>query len=94
MGLGAIMVSIPYLMYNVYLRLFTDTIPAGFTALLFVIILFGGVRLLSLGILGEYLLRVFFQVKNRPLYVVEEHISNQQKNNGIDIKKSRAFANE
>jgi glycosyltransferase involved in cell wall biosynthesis len=94
MGLGAVLVSVPYLMYNIYLRLFTETIPAGFTALLFVIILFGGVQLLSIGILGEYLLRVFFQVKNRPLFIVEEHISNQQQVKVEDYKSSRSFADE
>ena len=46
----------------------------GFTALLFTIILFSSVQLLSIGILGEYILRIFFQVKGRPLYIIKEQI--------------------
>lgn len=60
-----------YLLYTVYLRIFHDIVPEGFTALLFTIILFGGVQLLSIGIIGEYILRIFFQVKNRPLFVID-----------------------
>jgi len=40
--------------------------------------MFGGVQLISIGILGEYIIRIFFQVKNRPLFVVSERI--EQKN--------------
>lgn len=60
-----------YLLYTVYLRIFHKIVPEGFTALLFTIILFGGVQLLSIGIIGEYILRIFFQVKNRPLFVID-----------------------
>jgi dolichol-phosphate mannosyltransferase len=51
-------------------------VPSGFTALLFTIILFGGLQLIAIGIIGEYVLRIFFQVKNRPLYIVKERIKN------------------
>jgi dolichol-phosphate mannosyltransferase len=46
----------------------------GFTALLFTIILFSSVQLLSIGILGEYILRIFFQVKDRPLFIIKEQV--------------------
>jgi dolichol-phosphate mannosyltransferase len=72
--LGAITIlgSGLYLLYTVYLRVFHDIVPEGFTALLFTIILFGGVQLLSIGIIGEYILRIFFQAKNRPLFVIDK----------------------
>jgi dolichol-phosphate mannosyltransferase len=41
---------------------------------LFVIILFGGIQLAAIGILGEYILRIFFQSKNRPNFIIEKQI--------------------
>ena len=37
-----------------------------------VVLILGGIQLLSLGIIGEYLGRVFMQTKNRPIYLVQE----------------------
>jgi polyisoprenyl-phosphate glycosyltransferase len=71
LGAMTILSSGLYLLYTVYLRIFHKIVPEGFTALLFTIILFGGVQLLSIGIIGEYILRIFFQVKNRPLFVID-----------------------
>jgi glycosyltransferase involved in cell wall biosynthesis len=46
----------------------------GFATLIVSIMFFAGVQLLSLGILGEYVARVFAEVKERPLYIVAERI--------------------
>jgi polyisoprenyl-phosphate glycosyltransferase len=72
LGLFSVLVSIAYLFYTMIMKLFFDSVPTGFTALLAVIILFGGVQLIGLGLLGEYILRIFFQVKNRPLFIVKD----------------------
>lgn len=45
----------------------------GYASLLCVLLLIGGIQLISLGIVGEYLGRVFIEVKNRPLYFVDEY---------------------
>jgi polyisoprenyl-phosphate glycosyltransferase len=58
-----------------YLRLFTDMQTPGMTAILTVLLFLGGVQLLSLGVLGEYMGRVYDEVKRRPRYVVEERIN-------------------
>ncbi|WP_270935917.1 glycosyltransferase family 2 protein [Falsiroseomonas oryzae] len=47
---------------------------AGYPSLLAVVLFFGGVQLMTLGIIGEYLGRVFNETKGRPLYIVERHL--------------------
>lgn len=59
----------------IYYRLFTDVAVAGFTALVTILLFLGGVQLLTLGILGEYLGRVYEEVKRRPRYIVEESLN-------------------
>lgn len=78
MGVLAILISLVYFIIVVVKKLFFVQVIEGFTALLFVIILFSGVQLLALGIIGEYVLRIFFQSKNRPLYIVKEEIINRE----------------
>lgn len=45
----------------------------GFPTLITIILFLGGVQLLSLGIIGEYLGKVFYETKRRPVYVVREY---------------------
>jgi hypothetical protein len=45
-----------------------------------VILLFSGLNMVGLGIIGEYLARVFIEVKGRPLYLVRESIGFERRN--------------
>jgi dolichol-phosphate mannosyltransferase len=54
-----------------YLRFFTRFSVPGITAAILTVILIGGVQIIMLGIIGEYIGRIFEEVKHRPLYLVE-----------------------
>lgn len=74
LGGFAIVSSVVYLISVIVKKLFFDQVIEGFTALLFVIILFGGIQLMAIGVLGEYILRIFFQSKSRPNFIIEKEI--------------------
>lgn len=78
LGFLTVSVSLLYLLYAVIKMLLTNTVPEGFVGIIFTITLFGGIQLLSIGILGEYILRIFFQVKKRPLFIIKRQIENGQ----------------
>lgn len=61
-----------YAMYAVFQRLFLGDSPQGFTALIVAITFFSGVQLLFLGLIGEYLGRVYDEAKARPHFIVTE----------------------
>jgi glycosyltransferase involved in cell wall biosynthesis len=66
--------SVVYGIYLILLYFFAGHFPPGYTSLIVVILFIGGLQLTVLGILGEYLGSIFDEVKQRPLYVVDEVI--------------------
>ena len=74
LGLTATAVSLIYFIYTITKKLFFGGVVSGFTGILFTVILFSGVQLITLGIIGEYILRIFFQVTDRPLFVIRDRI--------------------
>lgn len=74
LGLITIIFSLIYFAYNLFRRFFYDDVPPGFTATILAIILFSGVQLISLGLIGEYVLRIYNQVRNRPLFIIDKII--------------------
>ena len=59
--------------YALFLRIFTNIWVEGWTALMIAVLFIGGVQLISVGILGEYVGRIYSESKGRPLYVVDEY---------------------
>jgi polyisoprenyl-phosphate glycosyltransferase len=78
LGAFAISTSFVYFVWVVIKKYFLQEVVEGFPALLFTIILFGGVQLVALGIIGEYVLRIFFQSKGRPLYIIKSEIREKE----------------
>jgi dolichol-phosphate mannosyltransferase len=62
------------IVYALFLRVFTSTWVEGWTALMIAVLFIGGVQLVCIGILGEYIGRIYNEIKNRPLYVVQEYV--------------------
>ncbi len=61
--------------YMLYLKLFKQTPIPGLTAILLSIVVFSGVQILLIGVVGEYIARIFEEIKGRPLYLVAETIN-------------------
>jgi glycosyltransferase involved in cell wall biosynthesis len=61
-------------LWTVWVRLFTDRAVPGWTSTLLPIYLLGGLQILCVGVLGEYLGRVYQETKARPRYIIEKHV--------------------
>ena len=60
------------ILYTLYARIFTDNYVAGWASQMITILLIGGIQLIGIGIIGEYISRISDNVRNRPLYIIEE----------------------
>jgi polyisoprenyl-phosphate glycosyltransferase len=69
-SLGAILTAL----YFVFEALFIGVKTPGFPTLIVAVTLLAGVQLMSLGMIGEYVGRIFAEVKRRPLYIVAERV--------------------
>lgn len=74
MGMTSATMAILGIVYALAMRLFTDIWVEGWTALMIAVLFLGGVQLISVGILGEYIGRIYNEIKGRPLYVVKEYV--------------------
>lgn len=67
-----------YGLYYFIKALFVGDPVAGFPTLIIVILLLGGIQLITIGIIGEYLGRIFNEVKHRPVYLAQEYNGERQ----------------
>lgn len=73
-GVLAALLAFLGLLYTVYIRFFTDHFVAGWAGLMVAMFFMGGVQLISIGVPGEYIGRIYTEIKGRPLYIVDERI--------------------
>ncbi len=66
--------SFLFLLKIIYQALFTETTVSGWASLITVLLFSQGIVFIMLGIMGEYIGRIFDEIKNRPIYIVSEAI--------------------
>ncbi|MCD4745201.1 MAG: glycosyltransferase family 2 protein [Bacteroidales bacterium] len=72
LGITIILFSIIYAIYIIVKKLFYGNMPQGFTTLILVIIFFSGIQLVSIRILGEYIVRTYKETKKRQLFIIKD----------------------
>jgi len=73
-GFGAIAAAFAGIVYALIIRLYTTEWVRGWASIFTAILFLGGIQLITLGIVGEYVGRIYAEVKMRPLYVVRERL--------------------
>jgi polyisoprenyl-phosphate glycosyltransferase len=73
-GFVTAVVAFVYGVYIIGKTLLFGDVARGYPTLAVLILFLGGIQLMALGIIGEYLARMFIEVKQRPLYLVQRHL--------------------
>lgn len=63
-----------YAVYIIYLKLYTTELISGFATIVVAILFLGGIQLITIGIIGLYMGRLYDEVKKRPRYIVQRRI--------------------
>jgi len=88
LGAVAIGVSVLYVFYSLYFRFFLKQSPQGFTALIAAVTFLSGVLLFFLGVIGEYVGRIYEETKARPIYIVERVVGTLKNRAGNNLAES------
>lgn len=91
-GFLAIWIAVAGIIVAILDRLLEKDLTRGWASLFVAVLFMGGVQLVSLGIIGEYLGRIYTEVKHRPLYVVQERIGFADPNTKAGAKSQEVNA--
>lgn len=78
LGLIISFISLVYLVIVVLQKIIWGIAIAGYATIVVLILLLGGIQLLCIGIIGEYLARTYVETKNRPIYILKDRIINDK----------------
>lgn len=80
-GLVTSFASVLYLIAVILQKLIFGIDVPGYATIVVLVLFLGGIQLFCLGLLGEYLSKIYMQVKNRPIYVLKEHLGKDEREN-------------
>jgi polyisoprenyl-phosphate glycosyltransferase len=82
LGLASLVAGAGYGLFALAYRVFVGAAPQGFTTLVLLQVLLGGAILSVLGVIGEYVGRIYEEVKQRPIYLIREVIEGSERHDG------------
>ena len=72
-GLFCLLISLAYVLWTfIQYLIVPDSLVSGYFTTIFSVVLFGGIQLISIGVLGEYIGKIYYEVKKRPHYLVDQ----------------------
>ncbi|AQP52812.1 glycosyltransferase [Vagococcus penaei] len=77
LGILTIIIGIVYMIYTIFKKVMGD-VDTGWTSLIMSIWLIGGIQLLSISIVGEYVGKIYSEVKERPRFIIESHLNGRE----------------
>lgn len=73
-GFVSSLLSICYLLFVIIKKIFFGIDVPGYATIVVLVLFLGGMQLFCLGILGEYISKIYIQSKDRPIYILKEHL--------------------
>ncbi len=74
LGLVVVVFSVSYTIYILVKKFFIGGVPHGFTTIILVLFFFNGVMLIAIGIIGEYIIRIYDEIRKKPLFIVKDKL--------------------
>lgn len=74
-GCGFALIGFIYGIYTIIKRLVNPDVPMGFSAIMSALVFFGGMIMIMLGLIGEYIGRIYISMNNSPQYVIRERLN-------------------
>lgn len=75
LGFASVLLSILVLLYSIVTKLIGNEVQPGWASIMVAITFFSGIQLLGLGIVGQYIARIYDESKNRPIYIVRDTVN-------------------
>lgn len=72
LGFVGLIISLIFAIIILFQKFFLNNLVTGYAFLILIILFFSSVQLLSLGVMGEYIGKIYFEVKRRPIYIIKK----------------------
>ena len=90
LGLLSVLISIIVLLYTITVKIIVNGTQTGWASIMVAITFFSGIQFLGLGIVGQYIARLYDESKNRPIYIVKETINIDEEETALQKEKVNA----